>query len=439
MMMVHKILSECSSRWKVVCDENAKGVERFFALCEIVCFSLSWLSVGFLVVQLVFASCGRKDVFPNWLSGYLSPLLLSGAVGYLTNWLAIEMLFRPYEPKRWLPLWRQGLIPRNKPNIAKKVGDKVGNELLSPEKIASELSGHLMEWMQRPDVIAALKGRLQEFLVSHQEAVIQFLVPQIENTLKEYVDKLVNPQSIQALWKTQLLPLLNNQENRQRIAGGLVSFCKGNAGSFAGIARGRIHQHLQEKLSGILLVGNYAERIADWIVEFFADEESMKEMLSSWLAEPETQEMLEQNVAKICEQFNEWMNSPQATGKLGEYASNASEKLKLKVVEYLHDAFPKTVKSALASDKLWDWFERTALPMLSSMLSDYITEHRQDFIDQLRLSERVEEAINRQDIGQFHQMVNEIAAEHLGAIQVLGFILGGVVGAFQVVQGMLLR
>ncbi len=436
---MHKLLSECSSRWKVVCEKDAEKAKRFFALCEIVCFSLSWLSVVFLAVQLICSSCGRKDVFPDWLSVYLSPLLLSGAVGYLTNWIAIEMVFRPYEPKKWLPFWRQGLIPRNKPSIAKKVGDKVGNELLSPEKIASELSGHLLEWMRRPDVIAALKGRLQEFLASHQEAVIQFLVPQIENTLKEYVDKLVNPDSIKEFWETQLLPLLNKQENRQRIAEGFVSFCKGNAGSFAVIIRGRIRQHLQGKLSSLPFVGNFSDRITDWIMEFFADEESMKEMLANWLAEPQTQEMLEQNVTKICEQFNEWMNSPQATGKLSEYASNAKEKLKTKVAEYLHEAFPKTVKNALASEKLWDWFEKTALPTLSTMLSNYITEHRQDFIDQLRLSERVEEAINRQDIGQFHQMVNEIAAEHLGAIQVLGYILGSIVGAFQVMQGVLLR
>ena len=220
------------------------------------------------------------------------------------------MVFRPYEPKKWLVIWPQGLIPRNKPDIAKKVGDKVGNELLSPEKIASELSGHLMEWMHRPDVIASLKEKLQEFLSSHQETIIQFLVPQIENTLKEYIDKVVNAQNIQELWDTQLLPLLNKKENRQKMVEGLVSFCKHNAGSFASIVRGRVSQHLQRKLSGIPFVGNFADKITEWIMEFFADENSMKEMLSSWLAEPQTQEMLEQNVTKICQQFNEWMKSP---------------------------------------------------------------------------------------------------------------------------------
>ncbi len=439
MLIVSTLVSECASRWKVVRSNEADVWKRLFAFCEIICFPLSLLSLVILLVQLVLALLGCKEVLPGWVLTYVLPLLLSGAVGYLTNWIAIMMLFRPYEPKKWLFFWPQGLIPRNKQSIAKKVGNKVGTELLSPEKIASELSGHLMEWMKRPDVIATLKAKLQEFLSSHQEAIIAFLVPQIENTLKEYVDKLVNPQSIQELWDTQLLPLLNKRENRQKIVEGFVSFCKNNSGTFATILRTRISQYIQQKLSDVWFVGHFADKITDGIMDFFANEESMKEMLSSWLAEPNTQEMLEQNVSKISQEFNDWMKSPQATGKLGEFAENAKAKLNTKIAEYLKDAFPKTVKNALASEKLWEWFEKTALPTLSTMLSNYITEHRQDFIDQLRLAERVEEAINRQDIGQFHKMINEIAAEHLGAIQVLGYVLGLVVGGIQIIQGVLLK
>ena len=439
MFIISTLLSECASRWKMVRNKEAEGLKRLFAFCEIMCFPLSWLSLLALLGQLVLALFGFKNLLPGWLSTYLLPLLLSGAVGYLTNWIAIMMLFRPYKPKQWLFFWPQGLIPRNKPNIAKKVGYQVGTELLSPERIASELSSHLMEWIKRPDMITTLKNKLQAFLASHQEAIINFLVPQIENTLKEYVDKLVNPQSIQELWDTQLLPLLNQKENRQKIAAGFVSFCKNNAGTFTAIVRKRISQHLQKKLSGIPFFGSFADKITEGIMEFFADENSMKEMLSSWLAEQKTQEMLEQNVTNICQDFNKWMNSPQATSKLDEFAANAKTKLNSKIAEYLKEAFPKTVRNALASEKLWDWFEQSALPTLSTMLSNYITEHRQAFIDQLKLSERVEEAINKQDVGQFHRMINEIAAEHLGAIQVLGYVLGVMVGAFQILQGVLLK
>ena len=49
----------------------------------------------------------------------------------------------------------------------------------------------------------------------------------------------------------------------------------------------------------------------------------------------------------------------------------------------------------------------------------------------MRLAERVERAINAQDIARFHKMLNDLAAQHLSAIQVLGYVLGAIVGAIQ--------
>ena len=85
-------------------NKEAEGTKRLFAFCEIVCFPLSWLSLLALLGQTVLALCGYKEFLPNWLLTYVLPLLLSGAIGYLTNWIAIMMLFRPYEPKKWLRL-----------------------------------------------------------------------------------------------------------------------------------------------------------------------------------------------------------------------------------------------------------------------------------------------------------------------------------------------
>jgi hypothetical protein len=42
----------------------------------------------------------------------------SGGIGFLTNWLAIKMLFRPRQRQAWNPLWPQGLLPREQPRFA---------------------------------------------------------------------------------------------------------------------------------------------------------------------------------------------------------------------------------------------------------------------------------------------------------------------------------
>ncbi len=434
MNLLRYFYNEFRSRWNVVRNSEKGGIQRTFALLEIVCFPLSLLTVCALLVQVVLIRSGHGDVVPPLWKDCLSPVLVAAAIGYLTNWLAITMLFRPYRLHRWLFVWPQGMIPRNKPQVAKAVGDQVGNKLLSPEKIAMELSGRIVDWMQRAEVIASMKMNLHAFLTSHQKDIIDFLVPQIERTLLDTVDRMVNQDSIQRIWTNQIMPRLTNEENRQRIAAGFIAFFEENAPRFIEIVHERISNHVRQKISGIPFIGGLADEITEGVMGAFADKEALRNMLSSWLGEPQTQQMLEETIQNMCLRFGEWLKTPQGDSKLSELTDQSREKLKEKITAYLHDVFPKTVESALDSEKLWTWFETSALPTLARMLSDYITEHRQDIIDNLKLSERIETAINNQDVRQFHRMVNEISAEHLGAIQVLGFILGLLAGVLQLLQ-----
>ena len=71
------------------------------------------------------------------------PILVGSAIGYFTNWLAIKMLFRPLEEKRFLGFkvpFTPGLIPKERKRMAKSVGEAVGMHLLTPEKIAEVVS-----------------------------------------------------------------------------------------------------------------------------------------------------------------------------------------------------------------------------------------------------------------------------------------------------------
>ena len=65
----------------------------------------------------------------NWLLS----ALLSGLIGYITNDIAIRMLFHPRKPvyirKFRLP-FTPGLIPKQKRRIAKSVGDMISSHLL---------------------------------------------------------------------------------------------------------------------------------------------------------------------------------------------------------------------------------------------------------------------------------------------------------------------
>ncbi|MEL7659690.1 MAG: hypothetical protein BI182_14535 [Acetobacterium sp. MES1] len=75
------------------------------------------------------------------LSFFIGPLL-GGIIGLITNGIAIRMLFRPLNAIKVFGLtlpFTPGLIPKEKPRIAKSLGDVVANNLLNEDVIKNGL------------------------------------------------------------------------------------------------------------------------------------------------------------------------------------------------------------------------------------------------------------------------------------------------------------
>lgn len=75
---------------------------------------------------------------------YILPPLVGALIGYITNWIAVKMLFRPLYPKyigKWRLPFTPGIIPRRKDALAKAIGKAVGEELLTREDIQNAFCG----------------------------------------------------------------------------------------------------------------------------------------------------------------------------------------------------------------------------------------------------------------------------------------------------------
>src|SRR5215207_1500029 len=61
--------------------------------------------------------------------------------GYGAAWLAIWMLFHPYQSVKLLgiTIWPQGMIPRHREKLAQSIGNAVGNELVSQQTVFDAL------------------------------------------------------------------------------------------------------------------------------------------------------------------------------------------------------------------------------------------------------------------------------------------------------------
>lgn len=80
--------------------------------------------------------------------------LVTAFIGWLTNWVAVRMLFHPRQSIRALGTEMQGLIPKRQNELAEKIGDIVEKEFVSGHTIRKQLEAvdfkpYFKEFVQR--------------------------------------------------------------------------------------------------------------------------------------------------------------------------------------------------------------------------------------------------------------------------------------------------
>jgi uncharacterized membrane protein YheB (UPF0754 family) len=150
----------------------------------------------------------------GWI--WLTPLV-GGLIGWLTNFLAIKMLFHPRQPRVIMGFLLQGVIPKRQRDLALKIGEVVEEELLHTEDILSAINTEEL----RAHLATVIEGRIDRFLreklfrgdflytkVLSREAVqrlkraliaelVSLFPLEVEATLKQFVEK-VNIRKIVA-------------------------------------------------------------------------------------------------------------------------------------------------------------------------------------------------------------------------------------------------
>ena len=107
---------------------------------------------------------------------FIIPILVGGVIGYITNWLAIKMLFRPYYEKKFLGIhipFTPGLIPKEKSRIAKSVGNTIGTYLLSPEVVTQAISSDKINNQIRSWIICNI-NKLKESDMTIEDFIMNF-------------------------------------------------------------------------------------------------------------------------------------------------------------------------------------------------------------------------------------------------------------------------
>jgi len=86
--------------------------------------------------------------------------VISAFIGWVTNWVAIKMLFHPREPKKILGVTFQGIFPKRQKQFAAKLGKLVSDEFLSFGDIEEKISNP--ENLKK--IMPMIEGHIDEFL-----------------------------------------------------------------------------------------------------------------------------------------------------------------------------------------------------------------------------------------------------------------------------------
>jgi uncharacterized membrane protein YheB (UPF0754 family) len=101
--------------------------------------SVPYLLLTVFIISFFWDFDGMSTtIFGQYFSfdGLLRIVSVSGLIGFLTNWLAITMLFRPTYKR---PLLGQGLIPAQKDRIAYRLALAVSEDLINPQIIKRKI------------------------------------------------------------------------------------------------------------------------------------------------------------------------------------------------------------------------------------------------------------------------------------------------------------
>lgn len=321
------------------------------------------------------------------ITSYILPPLVGGVIGYVTNDIAIRMLFRPHTAKyimgRRVP-FTPGIIPKEKGRIAEAVGTAISDNLMSQEVLEKYLlSDHMLDRVRTSieDFIAKQKGNsetvaqfLEHYLSREEVAALADNVK--EDLTRQMHDKLSSPELGRQVAKAAMAYIAEKMNAKG--AEDILSEIGGLIGELGMAAK-------------LLFTGSVINKFL----------ELLREPVEQFLAK-NINEILQKNADAII--------------------SN--------LVESETDKFlSRPVKDLLAGQnaKLAD-----AVNAMVSIYKTIITDHLPKILESIDISTIVRERINEMDMDETEKLILQVMNKELRAIVWLGALLGMLMGCVNI-------
>jgi uncharacterized membrane protein YheB (UPF0754 family) len=135
-----------------------------------------------------------------WLYALTLPLI-GALIGWVTNLLAVKLLFRPYQPLKipGLPLSIQGVLPKRRRELARSIGETIESELLTFDDLLDQVrTDEMTERLSRAigDAVheavmlrtpGLIPGSIKKFIADTLADIIEERTPNIVDWLADEV------------------------------------------------------------------------------------------------------------------------------------------------------------------------------------------------------------------------------------------------------------
>ena len=423
---------------------KSKGVAKVFAYGETVCFPISVSVIAIVVVHallsLLMPLLNRFGVgvvilpLPSWFTA----VFVAAAIGYLTNYIAIQMLYYPVSaedlgegraPARSRVLsvvtfgfWKRGLIPRNKDKVARQMGRIAEERFVTPENMAY-LVPKLGNLFLSRNAAGKIRGMefIRQLAVAHKDQVADIL---------QWIGRDVvtgdNYQTIRNL----LARVGRSEALANALAAALFDYMEKNPESIASFVREMISGFTDAQTQKADDSGSLWDRLkagaTGFVLELVANigYPQIRSFLEDYAKDPQHREQLRERLASllplICDKIAEKIVSdPQSLSALvsGDFVS-------------------QLIHIDIADDRFWNMIGEKVVPGLQGAIGSAFAAIPEDqfakfFTGGHHIAGVVERTVMTMKLLDFYAMLDDIMAEHLGAIQVFGFILGAAIGYVQ--------
>lgn len=288
----------------------------------------------------------------------LIPIILGSIIGYFTNWLAIKMLFRPYEEKKVFGIslpFTPGLIPKEQKRIAKSVGDTVQDHLLSHEQIRKTL----MDEENLHKILGLIREKIDRLDddLDLAEVLDFFLGQEARGVLEDSKDKIL-------LYFESLV----NEDLKYRLENEVARFLR--TSSYKNRLKDLIMTYFEEEFPGNLEI--FLENLVG------KDKRSLRELLGDETY-PKLEVYIDENNKKLSYNFRKFLEQDELKSKLEASLDNIIREnlsgfiLNFVSLDKIREKVFKLLGNYLRGDKYPDDFSQALKLLLNKFLDKEIS------------------------------------------------------------------